>query len=83
VSAISEVTRLSEIAEDLRLQLGRLVEAIDTCEGNRGRFSCCEAHDCRCGFVWFKGKRPGRCTCGADDLEREVSSSREMLAVRQ
>ena len=40
--------------------------AWNCCESNRGCYSCCETHDCRC----EKGRGiSNTCTCGRDELE--------------
>ena len=49
----------------LRADLTALAEAIDTCLGGRGAYSCAPTHDCRC------DKDRGisdECVCGADAL---------------
>jgi hypothetical protein len=71
------------IEANLIRSLANLVNAIDYCEGNRGRFSCGDAHDCRCpkarspnGKNW---KGQWRCECGAEELEREMEIARKLL----
>ena len=68
-SVASTAKRMSDsvIAEwdALRADLTALAEAIDTCLGGRGAYSCAPTHDCRC------DKDRGisdECVCGADDL---------------
>lgn len=53
----------------MREPLRRLVAAVERCEGNRGRFSCVEAHDGRCQYGL--ANRGGVCVCGADELDRK------------
>jgi len=36
------------------------------CESNRGCYSCCEHHDCRCEK---DRKISAKCTCGRDELD--------------
>ncbi len=67
----------------VRAVLARLVEALDGCEGNRGRFSCVEAHDCRCPKSRAASPDQWRgvwqCECGAEELEAAVAAARAAL----
>ena len=59
------VAVLTAERDALRADLTALAEAIDTCLGGRGAYSCAPTHDCRC------DKDRGisdECVCGADDL---------------
>jgi hypothetical protein len=57
---------------EMRSLLSRVVDAFDRCDSNRGAFSCCEQHDCRCP----KSRGIGGCECGRDQLEYVLTESR-------
>lgn len=67
---------------ELRALLARLVDAMEVCEGNRGRFSCSEPHDNRCPKGRVDGPEKWRgvweCKCGAEELEAAVGAAREV-----
>jgi hypothetical protein len=62
----------------------RLIEAFDACDGNRGRFSCVDAHDCRCPKAraaspdQWRGE--WRCECGAEALDAAINEASAALA---
>lgn len=49
----------------------RVIRALERCESNRGRFSCCERHDGRCPALYAN---PMPCQCGADELEAALAA---------
>ena len=56
--------------------LSRMVDAYDRCDSNRGAFSCCEQHDCRC----MKARNPDKpCECGRDALDAAYDEARHLL----
>lgn len=58
--------------------VGRLEQALDTCEGNRGAFSCHEPHDLRCPKARAATAADWRgewvCVCGRDALDAALAA---------
>ena len=67
---------MSEREAVLSELLKRLHDAIDDCDGNRGAFSCCEQHDCRCP----KARGIGACACGREELDAAMEAAGVALA---
>lgn len=82
--AIDELEANEREIADLRSMLSRLVEAVQVCDSNRGRFSCCEAHDCRCpksraaSPEQWKGE--WACECGSEELDAAYEAASAALA---
>ena len=70
----------------LREALRRLLAALDTCESNRGRFSCAATHDGRC--PKSRADNPAdwrgewRCECGAEELWAAIRAAEAALEAK-
>lgn len=70
---LAEAAALPAKYEALKRTARRVLDALDTCESNRGRFSCVDAHDGRCpksradSPEKWKGKWV--CECGSEELD--------------
>lgn len=66
--------------------LGKLTEAVQVCDSNRGRFSCCDAHDCRC--PKSRALSPEHwngewvCECGSEELDAAYETAAAALAAQ-
>jgi hypothetical protein len=78
---------IAEVREEWCVAARRLVDALDTCEGNRGRFSCVGVHDNRCpkSLVESPEKWRGewRCECGSEELDAASEAIRNLLTRRR
>jgi hypothetical protein len=63
--------------------LRRLIEALDECEGSRGRFSCLGVHDSRCPKSRAASPEHWRgtwqCECGAEELDAALQAARDVV----
>ena len=71
--------------ERLTKALTSLLDALDTCESNRGRFSCTDVHDARCpksrsphGAEGWRGV--WACECGSEALDMAHAAGRDALS---
>lgn len=60
-----------------------LLDALDTCESNRGKFSCVEAHDLRCPKSRAPSAEQWRgewiCECGSEALDAAVATLQKRI----
>lgn len=67
----------------MRAQLERIVVAFEICESGRGRFSCVDAHDCRCPKARASRAADWRgewvCQCGAEELDAALDGARSLM----
>ena len=61
----------------LREALWDLLNTWELAEANRGVYSCCQYHDCRCSALY---NPPQECVCGREDLEGAAKRARNALA---
>ena len=60
--------------------LRKFSDAYDRCDSNRGAFSCCEQHDCRC----MKARHPDKpCECGRDEMDAAYEEARRLRAASE
>jgi len=74
-ATIADIVRM---AEELVL-LQEFYRVWQRCESNRGCYSCCEAHDCRCQKAFHPDSPLAVCVCGRDDLDRLEGEINEIL----
>ena len=65
-----KVAELSVERDALQAATRKVVDALDRCESNRGRFSCTPWHDGRCELDRQIG---GECTCGSTELQSALA----------
>jgi hypothetical protein len=79
-----QVAALTAQRDALVAAVRRLIEAFDACDGNRGRFSCVAAHDCRCPKARAASpdqwKGDWQCECGAEALDAALAAACAALA---
>jgi len=75
--AVDRIGALLDENERLGAAAMNMLEALDRCESNRGRFSCIDDHDARCRTKWLA---PESCNCGADELNACIDAMYAALA---